>query len=49
MDEIFYNSDLDGNTILLELKEKQYMFIGNKGVFILLKRKIKLLSLFLMY
>ena len=33
MDEIFYNPDLDGNTILLELEEKKYMFIGNKGVY----------------
>ena len=33
MDEFFYNSDLDGNTILLELEEKKYMFIGNMGVY----------------
>ena len=32
----------DGNTILLELEEKKYMFIGNSQEYLLLKQKIKL-------
>ena len=41
------DSKWDGNTILLNLEDKKYMFVGDSGL-CSLKQKIKLLNLLLM-